>query len=526
MLFGEVDEEGFLAPYDELPFGINRPISTSTPTVCLGAREETPLGDHARYLKRRIDPYCKPGRGATLLGSAFGYAYVCRGCAHNMDNAVAKRHCVQQPPYYAPVGCYAPFVAQMRASLSAHYHELVADLAYDWILRWPLVKQLQIAQSLVEDELLPEECKAFVKREIGTKYPKKARAIQCYVNLATQAEAAARICALQKAATQALWFGESGYPGVDVTFGSGLNGPGFAGWAKEALRRRSDAHFYERDGANWDSTMGEHHFELCMGIYSIAGGDLVAYLRRAYTTTQSFRNGRSYLSWRVRGTRRSGHNDTTISNSLVNAGIIASVCGQMRLRASIIVTGDDALVAVEGPFDAAEFARLERSHGINPEYRQFRSIYDVSFVSGYWWPGVDGYVFAPKPGRLLQRLFWTVKDVPLKRRRDFITAVARGLLPTCHSLPIIGIFLRVHVITECAPKFKFNFDDAPQHCSTDIYEHFADRYGVSVVDLRDVEDLIVRAGPVPGLLRHWVVDAIIEKDCGELSERTPMHVPF
>jgi hypothetical protein len=191
----------------------------------------------------------------------------------------------------------------------------------------------------------------------------------------------------------------------------------------------------------------------------------------------------------------------------------------MGLKASIIVNGDDALVAIAGDFDADRFAALEREHGIKPEFRKFHNPHDVSFVSGYWYPANDGFVFAPKPGRLLQRLFWTVKDIPLKRRADYVTAIARGLYPTCHSLPIIGAFLEAHMLTCAAPKYKYNYDEVVQTCSADIYEHFAFRYGVSVKDLKDVEDLIRQVPPGAALLRHWVVDAIIAHDCGELSDR-------
>jgi len=524
---GVLDADGYLDVENlDIPFGWSTPITPHAPNFCLGPRAQTALGTHANYVKRVVANDCKAGRGATLLGASFGVAFVCRGCGHNMDNAIAKRHCAPQPPYLARGGCYDPFIIATRAAIEMNFMLEMSILAEEWILRWPLVKRLAINYSMFHDELLPGQCDAFIKREVSLKRPTKARGIQCYVNGITQAFMAPTICALQKAASKVMWFMASGYPEIDVTFGSGLNGPGFARWMTEAMARHQNCWFYERDGSNWDSTMNEQHHKLCMAIYSLAGPDVVTFLDACSVTVNTFHSQGSRIRWRVRFTRRSGHNDTSLSNSLVNAAILAESCYRCGLRASIIVNGDDALVAISGDFDSARLAAVESEHGIRPEFRKFHSPYDVSFVSGVWFPGDVNFMFAPKPGRLLVKLFWTVKDIPKKKRLEYVTSVARGLYPTCHSMPIIGEFLRVHIVTSAEPKFKYNFDSTEQLCSSGIYDHFAIRYGVAVADLLEVEQLIRDVGPSVSLIRHWVTDVIISHDTAGLDDRPLSNCPL
>jgi hypothetical protein len=209
---------------------------------------------------------------------------------------------------------------------------------------------------------------------------------------------------------------------------------------------------------------------------------------------------------------------------LMNAAIIYAVMRAHSLRGHIMVAGDDLLVAFPVKPDCDFLVAQERRFGIVPEARVFSSPYDVTFVSGAWFPAADGFGFGPQPGRLLARLFYTLKPPSHRKVRVFAAAVAAGMWPTCHTLPVLKAFLKVHMLpgANIMPLWKHHYDESRQIASTQIYEFFAIKYGVGVDELRKLESEILGLGYVRAKLSSPIVDRIMERDFTNILLRQPV----
>jgi hypothetical protein len=407
------------------------------------------------------------------------------------------------------------FLDSVRHDVRAAYLDILPETMEGWIKKWPASKRAQIEKSIREDYLYPNRVFNMVKREVNFACPSKARCIQYYPTMATQAMMAPQLYALQKAYARVL---QSCGDGIRVTFASGMTGSELGSWMSKVLER-GRAWFYERDGKSWDSSMGLLHHRLKMYAYGLAGRDVERFVDQGYSVLGRGRYGPERMLYRVVGTTKSGHNDTTLGNSLVNFAIAFEVMTVMGLRGDIIVAGDDLLVAVETDFDEREFARLESEYGIVPEYRKFDFYGDVSFISGIFVPSRFGIAFVPKPGRLFAKLFWSVRPPSRKKEALYRHSVVQGLNPTCSGLPVVGRFLSVHDSVQerviGTDKYHAHFASAVEY-DEKIWEHFARRYGLLEVEFALAEERL-RFGV--GLLIDPVIERMTEVDCAELDQR-------
>jgi len=498
-----------------------------TDTVCLGAGDVSKLAPCHKLIRDAVDARagepCESGQaGATLLGNATCMAYVCRNCECNARNALVERHGVAQPPVADDMKLFVDYLASVRCSVCDLFIDIRADWQDGWIAKWAAVKQRLIMKSVDDDAILADRVKMMVKRELASKYPSKARGIQYYVNLATQALFGPEFYALQKAYTA--WFQRRDVGnGIRVTMASGLNATDLGEWMKAVMETIPNPHFYERDGKSWDATMQAAHLAVRMAAYDLAGEDFCAFVASGFSVTGNYARGA--LKYKLFGTVKSGHNDTTLGNSLVNMAIAVCAMRVCGLRGDIIVAGDDLLIVVEGDFDEAALAAAERACGIVPEFRKFSNPSDVSFISGVWFPAADTWLFMPKPGRLLARLFWSVRPPPPKRRQAFLNSIVLGLMPTCRGMPVIDAFLSAHY----DPGVTADRSGA-SYSATKIWSRgrspgesmmgaFCARYSLNPDDVRDAEELITQARGRQGFLCHPVFDRLMAVDLADLADR-------
>jgi len=220
---------------------------------------------------------------------------------------------------------------------------------------------------------------------------------------------------------------------------------------------------------------------------------------------------------------KSGHNDTTMGNTIVNALIALEAVVACGLRASIIVAGDDLLVAVDGAFDEHAVAAVERGCGIVPEYRKFHSWSDVSFISGMWWYAGGIYNFTPKLGRLLARLWWTVHPPGRKHFHRYRAGVSKGLAPTVGPLPIYSALLGQHVVDSIVPadkRFDFVYGRAVAWPG-DLVALVAERYGLTSEEVVDA-DRVLRQTDRPCVVIHPTLEWITRRDTCDLAERVEL----
>jgi hypothetical protein len=390
------------------------------------------------------------------------------------------------------------------------------------MLKWPKAKRLRFARSEVEDNLTPERVKFMVKRESGHNVPRKPRGIQYYVNPVTQAFVARQITALQKSVVAT--FRRLPVGVARITVASEMNAAQLGGWMDEVLRDHPNAYFVEIDGENWDSTMSRAHHNFKLEFYKAAVVDVVDFVNRSYTVTGKMRQGDEVLHYWLDGTVKSGHNDTSLGNSLVNLGICYVIAKRIAtgVPVDILVCGDDSLLVFHEPVDATLVRAIGQEYGILPKCRGFPNVVDASFISGIWVPAKHGLAFVPKPARLLARLFWTTHPPAPKNRAAFAAAVAKGLLPALGTFPGIGTFLTSHIKTDTLLLVtgksyqyvgcRFEYDD-------EIYAYLFGRYGITREEVCSFQSLCEVAGGRCGILRHVVIDKFNAVDLPDPEDR-------
>jgi hypothetical protein len=410
-------------------------ISGPTETICLGPAQK-PIATRHR-IHSHPPFHCDPSNGAFCLGPVIRMGYVARRCACNVHNALCNRHGVEPPPVSRSWGASLEWLDVFAATRSWNDVAIAPDDHAAWLAKWPLGKRKQIVSSIDRDLVKPDRLQAMIKRESGHSFPTKARLIQYYPNMATQAYCAPTFYAVQKSIVA--WAPTYTHRGVRVTIGSGLNSGGLGRWMSEVHDRFATPWFYERDGKSWDATMQRHHHDLKMRLYRVVDAGFAEFVNAGFKCRGYCFLPDGTFVYTLDGTVKSGHNDTTLGNSIVNAAIALDACVALGLEAEIIVVGDDCLIAFANePTGVAEY---ESQCGIVPEARVFRNYLDVTFISGCWVRGAGGYIFLPKLGRLFARLWWAVVMPPAKHLDRYKRGVVAGLMTACRGVPLYEDFL-------------------------------------------------------------------------------------
>lgn len=443
-------------------------------------------------------------------------AWVLGSCACNRVNAIVNRHGVRQPPVTRNFTDWP----RLRQLISSYYGEMHLEISGHWLEKWPLGKRLAILASVAYEKIRPSNVRSFVKREVYHKVPTKARLIQGYFNLSTQELRAREFTTFQKALCRALDDFEIS-PGIFVTVASGMNADSLARWMTRVSS--STIWFYERDGKNWDATMCLVHHLLKLSY--IPDPKLRQFIDACFSVV-GFAGRGDVIKYRLEGTVKSGHNDTTSGNSLVNALILVEMCVALGLRGSIIVAGDDALVAVSrGKPDLDSMVKFESELGIIPEARIFFSPLDVSFISGCWLRKRDGFLFVPLLGRLLCRLWWTVNPPSRRNSSNYRFSVVAGLKPACGSVPAYREFLVASdpggrlIATD---KFRHSpYLDCPQLGDEETSSSLCEKYGLLPSELTDLCSFLSTVGSCD-FFSHPLVDRVIARDICDISQRSPV----
>jgi hypothetical protein len=526
------DENGLLIPESIAQFADSvlsaTLIATRTNTSCLGCWDVSNLDPKHSILNFPTAACGKPNQvGATCMGLVAGPAWVARTCLCNLCNAITMRHGVKQPPVTSDFAHAKEYLRHFLPQASRIYpeHFNKYDSLDEWIALWPLKKQLAIIDSIANDPIVPWRVKAFVKREVYHKPFTKARAIQMYFNLHTQAWGAPRVTSLQKTFCS-IFDGQTRYHGIDVTFASGMNSTALGEWMKETLSRNARCKFYERDGKNWDATMQAAHHELCLMAYSSTRDtEFLNFIDACYKVTGMANDGGSnFLRYIIEGTRKSGHNDTTLGNSLVCALICVQAMRSLGLTGRVIVAGDDLLAAIDQDFDFDALLAAEKSCGIVPEARKFHSWTDVSFISGLWFPiDAENFVFAAKPGRLFARLMWTCNAPPPSFRRAWRHGVVSGLWPTLGQFPIVAEWLRhcdstTELQYDVSDKFHFEYVEF-QQSGDYLLQHFCNRYSITPDQISHIEQELRNLPPEVNFYAHPIIARIMQVDNCDVGDR-------
>lgn len=460
--------------------------------------------------------------GATLCGISSGSGFVCRSCACNLMNAVCLRHLCERPPCLRKFSHAVEWLTRLEPivrSASAEYSKLFDT----WLARWPEAKRRQILHSVNWDVVCPDRVKCFVKREVSISFPSKARMIQSYANMSTQELFAREFLIFQKAfccASSSL----NDFKGVDIDIACGMNSVDLAAWMDDVAFGGRKVWFYERDFKRFDATVGDEAFDLKIRAYrnySVGMADFAARSRSVIGTAKTKWGRLRFREWC--GTK-SGHCDTTIGNSIINAAVMLEAFVELGLEGGILIMGDDALAYSYTDFQSSAVAAIESQYGFLPEARKFADWRHVSFISGCWFEVASGRTaFVPKPGRLLNKLCLAI-DPPKKKILSYVNAVAKGIEANCGFLPVVRVLLRrmrrdLPIDTTIAPKRYLNFVSVVgSTVDCVVMASFCRRYGFCEADVLHLESYLLALPPVC-FFRHPFVDLIDEVDLADLPCR-------
>jgi hypothetical protein len=400
-----------------------------------------------------------------------------------------------------------------------------------WFRKWPKYKREALEQHFTVKMLEPSKVKAFIKREVGEKPLSKARLIQGYANFHVQRILGPFVTGLQEALCH-LFDGSRTVNGISITIACGMNQQSLGDWMTETLKCWSCV-FYERDGKNWDATMGRAHHQLKMSIYELIGDDqfLCRLIDAGFVCkgTVPVRD-QEPLRYTLCGTTKSGHNDTSIGNSIVNAAIMYLMFLRRGYRGRIIVAGDDALGAIflqpstRRPV-LEDLVKIETEYGITPEAGLFQSPYSVTFLSGCWYPSPHGFVFGPRPGRLLARLNWTVHNIPKRAMENYKRCVSASFGEFGQRCPILRAMLRsdyqqanllsLRQSNRTLPYLRY---DSPGDYSL-IYDFILVKYGLSESEVACCENELRAVGDFPLVVSNPVLQAMSDFDLVDVTQR-------
>lgn len=509
--------------------GFRELASKTTHTICFGMPDESLLDPRHTIINRPPSTCAKSKQiGATCIGLVFSNSWTCRSCLCNAFTALVKRHGVRQPIVTQDILIFPGFLVEIRGA----YIEYMSHSYDSWFDKWKTAQKRQITRSIDLDSVRSDRLKSFVKRELGFDMPTRPRLIQAYINDATKALYGREFYCFQKALASVCQMYEIS-PGITITMASGLNARQIAEWMTLSIRMYPSAKFLECDGANWDATMQKMHHLIKLLHMKQCSPELAEFVDSCYTCVGTVRDGWSELKYKLDGTVKSGHNDTTSGNTLINMLIVASTMYVLNMRGNVIVAGDDSLVVVDGDFDIDQYITSISAYGIVPKARKFSSVDSVSFISGMWLrqPN-DSFAFIPFLGRLLCKLWWTVSPPVIRKTqaltdfdfRNYRHSVVSGLKPSVGGLPVFKQFLASHdyVDAEVVEIDKTRF--TPYHTGVQVdYEYslqvMAERYDVSKYDLIAFADFLTDLQGKAGFASHSVASKIISVDCASLMDR-------
>lgn len=404
--------------------------------------------------------------GPCCTGLSFMFPYMLAACPSNAVNALKLRH-LAPPKFECRENFTNVFLCHYKKAFKAAYDMNLFDPISDnaqWKIGRGVHKVKNILQSKLYDKLEFEKTVAFVKREISTKKPKKARMIQGHKNEASAYHYPEEYQALN-AALKAIGSEEITVDGVTFQFhyGGGLSHDELS----DLLTNWSltpHTIYDECDGANWDATMQEPTLQAEAAVYAMVGA--LAYLDvliRMYKVKGKARcklydeARATYLRYQTCLKRLSGDFNTSIGNTIISMivafFVLLNLPPHLRPRkVRALFLGDDYLGAysyaglVPCPYTLRQaLDEGWQSMGITPERGLFLDPLHVTFISMGVWPRQNGgYQFVPQPAKQLCKLFWSAKRLTPRQARMVSNGIAKSFWCTYHGFPLMMKFLKAH----------------------------------------------------------------------------------
>jgi len=467
---------------------------------------------------------------------SFGWPYVLGQCATNAHNALVKRH-LSKPTHVAHK-FRNPFTTVYKQRLRHEYFCAYSrEMEEEWRVGKSLAKLHGIDESKRLDVPTPCRGKTFVKLEVSSKAPTKARLIQANHNECTAyeypEEYRAATSAIKKVVCE-----PTVIDGVvfELHYAGGYNHSELSALFTQFITECT-GHYYidERDGKNWDSTMQRETLLAELDVYKMLkmhAADRFGQRCSENRATISCKDGleKTIIRYVSRWKRLSGDWNTSLGNTMISMMVcvhaITSLPTHLRpARVRAMFMGDDYLgvyyyAQLPCPIDLSRALNAGEQHmGITPERGLFVDPLAVTFISLSVWPTHDGaYQFVPQPAKQMVKLFWSVKRLHPNQIPGYSTDVAKCLWATYHGFPMMMQFLKAHYKpkSRVSEKWDHYFADmlVADVANVDWQTGFVYKYGIPYsathFQLPKVDGAI---------LHHPVVAAMLEIELADPAER-------
>lgn len=532
------------------------PIAEVVEPVCLGFPPESkrPGAGHTMVpLESRVCDRPPEGKfGVQVFGPIFAHPESANPCSCNCQNSLLMRHLVERPEPKAHV--FTDAAAVLCATIAKVFQHRVAD---SHSTRFATCGSRLVAtnmepkrarnnlESHMRDTPDPTVVVSFLKAEIGRHNPHdspidKGRAIMGHKNGATKVQLATEFEAYQKSIAETMdvdnpyeFKGGDGAPtGVFLSMASGADPDALARWAK--LVAALSVAYYERDAKTYDACINEFMTEIKLWLAERCDPALADFMARSVNVRGWMRSkGGSTIEYTTDNTTKSGHNDTTSSNTLFNAIITGNAMLRAGVKGYVLVAGDDMLMAItdmcgRDPAEVkAELMKHESDQGIVPKAAMIGDITCTNFISACFLEDEGEYYFCPLIGRQVSKLNATVNRVHKKNLKKHIAGLAHCFDAFKHML-IIGSLIRPGPETKFVPMGDQEYGAAKWRKSRVVARDRAHglrllgsryrKFGISDDALLDFDTFISQLPMEPLACSHPVANDLMLYDMG-LGER-------
>lgn len=403
-----------------------------------------------------------------------------------------------------------------------------------------------VEESVCYDNLDYSRVNMMLKKEVNIiplesmKLPGKARAIQYCTNLRSAYELATEQTSLCHALAEATDT-ELAFEGVQVhiRYTAEMSPEQLGLFATESENMRAayhDSFLDERDGKNWDANVQIDHRKALVGWYHLICPQLAHQARAQICVTGRYSKRGVRVAYKVCGTVKSGHWDTSSGNAALNIEItvqaIVTLPERLRpVRVRGLVMGDDLLLWLyfDHDVDPREYAAAvngaERRLGINPVRGIFKDILNVSFCSmGFYHTSQGVLVALPKIGRCFAKLFWTTTAMQGRDPRRIASTIAHAFYPAYVQYEPMRLFLKHHMRfppIECdisgSLPYVLREWQLPRIHGICWAEGNAVKYGIPPDALSDMAEILQECPS--GVVHHPLIDRILEQDLSDPPDR-------
>lgn len=516
--------------------------------VCMDGRELSPIKASAKIWVNGDWVECKPGHGVTLhgIGVPGVVPLLSRVCVHNELVAVNNRGCryTHSPDEELWHEVYRLLeehrVLPREESLLEHGRLRPIPLER-WLSRFTLARQKLFRKAL--DHLArgdPQKgydlVKAFVKREHVMKLvfehledydPRLIQGKTPVYQVLTGPFTLAWSNYLKK--IWGRWYAikhdlPTKYP--PITSASGLDANALGEWFQFALDEIPEGIYWETDASRHDTHVHKTAKKQELREYKRLrpAPRVWAALSTQMKTKGITTHGVWYI---VDATMQSGVGNTTCGNTfLVCTGhygavlIVVVTRGDPMPKMFILGIGDDIITRAVRALLKYMPDVLEVLHdlGWTVKCQLYTHPFDAEFCSGRFYPSSRGWLFGPRIGRVIAKVFYAKDFYSSANGVKWAKSVALGLWRDTHHIPVlrawIAVVLHLTQTVRAEPvvdEYKFHVRE-PADPVPDTWEMCHYLYGLTRGQLEQLEQAILRIPALPAFFNHPWLNHIIKFD--------------